>query len=95
MIHGDVLYLMGLKMITDESEEDARRLIRLGLIVLCYVPIDHTYTGFSRPVARDYLRYDIDTYPSNELFRISKTEARPARVRSLGVRLRQLLAKVV
>ena len=95
MIHGDVLYLMEPEMITGESEEEARRLISLGLIASCYGHIDHAHAAFSRPVARDYLRDVVKIDPFNELFRISRGKARYARVRSLGVRLRQLLGKVV
>lgn len=96
MIHGDVLYLMHPEAFVGGSANDARRLIRLGLIAACYGHIDHAHSAFSHPLAKAYLSEESDINPLVQLQKISRQMAARARLISLGnsfLKLRDKMTK--
>jgi FkbM family methyltransferase len=84
MIHGDVLYLIQPEEIELNTEAAARRLIRLGLVSLCYGQIDHAYASFSRPIVREFLGEELLNKVLMEAQRISHQMSRGARIFSSG-----------
>lgn len=53
-MHGDVLYLLEPENLPSVTEEDLKRLVRLGLVSICYDQLDHAEVIFRTPGTRDY-----------------------------------------
>lgn len=79
MIHGDVLYLLHPEMLPSDNETQIKRLVRLGLIAVCYDQLDHALAVFERPVIRDYSMSLTGTDPVSQLHILSQSKSHPYR----------------
>lgn len=52
--HGDVVFMRSPEDLPVDTEQDLKRVIRLGLIAMCYSLFDHAYVSFSQPGVREY-----------------------------------------
>lgn len=75
MAHGDLLYLLQPEELPSNTEDQIKRLIRLGLVAVCYDLLDHAQVAFSRPVVRDYCRDVIQRDPVDIINKISQKMA--------------------
>jgi FkbM family methyltransferase len=95
MAHGDVLYLLQPEELRSDSEEQVKRLVRLGLIAVCYDLFDHAQAAFNRPGVRDYCRSVTGGDPVESVIHLSRHYAHRYKGFHLLVRylLRRLLGK--
>ncbi|MGQ3684446.1 MAG: FkbM family methyltransferase [Candidatus Loosdrechtia sp.] len=93
IIHGDVLYLLQPEVIEGNTEVDARRLIRLGLIAICYEHLDHAQAAFSHPIVARYLGDKVNADLWAVLKQISRRLKRKAWFVAQGVRISKILNK--
>ena len=72
MIHGDVLYLLHPECLSDNTESEIKRLIRLALVSICYGHIDHAYAIFNRQNVTNYVKENLDFDPIIALKKLSR-----------------------
>jgi len=75
MIHGDVLYLLHPEIFPEDSEEHIKRLVRLGLIAICYDQLDYALAIFERSAIRDYCMDITGKDPVRQLHLLSQAKA--------------------
>ncbi|MCP1663165.1 FkbM family methyltransferase [Methanocalculus sp. AMF5] len=75
MIHGDILFLLHPENLSDTTDDELKRLIRLALISICYEQYDHAYAVFTRDKVRDYIIECAGFDPIHELEALSKQKA--------------------
>ncbi len=97
IIHGDVLYLLHPEWLSDETEADIQRLIRLGLVSICYGHLDHAKVAFMRPRIRALIEGYIGTDPIEMLAGLSSeiaaTSRRSRALSSLCRKIKQVLGQ--
>ena len=67
MMHGDVLYLLHPESLPDDTDSDIRRLIRLGIISVCYGHFDHARIVFLKPRVRAFVQELLGADPIDRL----------------------------
>mgnify|MGYP001231258167 CR=1 FL=1 len=75
LMHADVLYLQQPEGMRVDTEADVHRLVRLGLVAVCYDQFDHASAAFSRPEVREFCR-QINVDALGGLMRTAATRSR-------------------
>ena len=76
MIHADVLYLLQPEDLPDDTDEQLKRLVRLGIASACFDQLDHAYATFSLPRVREYCRRIAGLDPVDTVISYSDMRAR-------------------
>ena len=75
LAHGDILYMLQPEDLQSELEEEIQRIIRLGLISVCYHLFDNARSAFGRPEVREYCRSKTGDDPIDLLIQLSNQYA--------------------
>jgi FkbM family methyltransferase len=94
LMHADVLYLAHPEALPHQSEEHLRRLIRLGLVAICYGHIDHADAAFRRPGVSDYIQEKVGVNCLSVLQDASNALARSARLQERVRKLGRFMARL-
>ncbi|MEF8847725.1 MAG: FkbM family methyltransferase [Candidatus Thermoplasmatota archaeon] len=76
MAHGDILYLLPPDDLPARNVNQIKRLIRLGLVSLCYDLLDHAQVAFKKPEVRDYCLSKTGKDPVKMIYKLSNYRAK-------------------
>ena len=76
MMHGDVLYLLHPESLSDDTDAEVRRLVRLALIAICYEQFDHAWVVITRPRVLEFCQTVANVDPMAAVKNLSRIRAR-------------------
>jgi hypothetical protein len=86
LVHADVLYMLDPDLLPTGTEEEVLRLVRPGLVAVCYEQLDHAQAAFEKRAVREYCRMRVGEDPLEIIACHSKKLAR----RKIAMRLLSL-----
>lgn len=76
LVHADVLYMLDPDLLPSGTEEEIQRLVRLGLVAICYEQLDHAQVAFGKRAVREYCELQVGEDPLEMIAYHSKKLAR-------------------
>lgn len=77
MIHGDLIYMVQPEDLPADNEAQVKKLIRLGLVSMCFDLMDHAVASFKRNGVREYCQSVLSIDPVLLVNAYSKYKASP------------------
>lgn len=75
LVHADVLYMQQPETLSVATPAALRRLLRLGVLAVCYEHYDHALAAFALPAVRHFCREELGLDPEASVRRLSKVKA--------------------